>query len=156
MRKTFPWRHQEALQKLTGQYAVLYNRRKLVINVFNSFCLVLIKPLPGVLGLGHIGSGNGFLPDRTKAARQLNALTRISRYLNISSRSLLYNSFVRSNFNYCAMVWHFCGKINNNKIEKIQERALRIFYRDYESFYEDLSQQLKSQPCWQDVAVLFY
>ena len=68
----------------------------------------------------------------TKAARQLNALARISRYLNISSRSLLYNSFVRSNFNYCAMVWHFCGKTNNNKIENThtkkpkQERALRI------------------------------
>ena len=74
----------------------------------------------------------------TKAARQLNALARISRYLNISSRSLLYNSFVRSNFNYCAMVWHFCGKTNNNKIERIQEWALRMIYRDYESSYEDL------------------
>ena len=36
------------------------------------------------------------------------------------------------------MVWHFCGKTNNNKIEKIQERALSIIYRDYESSYEDL------------------
>ena len=74
----------------------------------------------------------------TKAARQLNAFARISRYLNISSRSLLYSSFVRSNLNYCAMVWHFCGKTNNNKIEKIQERALRISHRNYESSYEDL------------------
>ena len=73
-----------------------------------------------------------------KAARQLNALARISRYLSISSRSLLCNSFVRSNSNYCAMVWHFCGKTNNNKIEKIQERTLRMIYRDYESSYEDL------------------
>ena len=36
------------------------------------------------------------------------------------------------------MVWHFCGKTNNNNIEKIQERALRIIHRDYESSYEDL------------------
>ena len=36
------------------------------------------------------------------------------------------------------MVWHLYGKTNNNKIEKIQERALRIIYRDYESSYEDL------------------
>ena len=46
----------------------------------------------------------------TKAARQFHALARISRYLNISPRSFLYNSFVRRNFNYCAVVWHFSRK----------------------------------------------
>ena len=48
------------------------------------------------------------------------------------------NSFVKSNFNYCPMVWHFCGKVNNDKIEKIQHRALKIIYKDYVSSYEDL------------------
>ena len=33
------------------------------------------------------------------------------------------------------MVWHFCGKTNNKKVE---ERALRIIHRDYDSSYEDL------------------
>ena len=51
-----------------------------------------------------------------KAARQLNALVRISRYLNISSRSLLYYNFVRSNFSYWVMIGQFCGKTNNNII----------------------------------------
>ena len=103
----------------------------------------ILKPEPHVKILGV------FLNDKlsfyqhvniicAKAARQLNALARISMYLNISSRSLLYNSFVRSNFIFCAMVRHFYGKTNNNKIEKIQERALRIIDRDYESSYEDL------------------
>merc|ERR1711942_236854 len=36
-----------------------------------------------------------------KAARQLNALARISRYLNPNSRMILCNSFVMSNLNYC-------------------------------------------------------
>ena len=36
------------------------------------------------------------------------------------------------------MVWHFCGKVNNDKIEKIQHRALKILYKDYVSSYEDL------------------
>ena len=52
-----------------------------------------------------------------KSARKLNALVRISRYLNISSRSLLYNSFVRSKFNDCTMVLHFWGTTSGNKIE---------------------------------------
>ena len=42
------------------------------------------------------------------------------------------------------MVWHFCGMTNSNKIEKIQERALRIVYKDYRSQYTDLLCQAKT------------
>ena len=73
-----------------------------------------------------------------KAARQLNALARISNYLDISARRMIYNSFVASNFNYCPLVWHFCGVSNNNKMEEIQERCLRIVYKDYDSSYDRL------------------
>ena len=106
------------------------------IDRFNiSLCIddIALKPGPHVKILGV------FLDDKlsfnqhvsiscTKAARQLNALARISRYLYISSRSLLYDSFVRSNFNYfsnCAMVWHFCGKTNNNKLKKNPRTGLK-------------------------------
>ena len=51
---------------------------------------------------------------------------------------IIYNSFVASNFNYCPLVWHFCGQVNNNKIEKLQERSLRIIHNDYESSFETL------------------
>ena len=51
---------------------------------------------------------------------------------------IIYNSFVASNFNYYPLVWHFCGATNSNKIEKIQERCLRIIYKDYESSYHRL------------------
>ena len=68
----------------------------------------------------------------------LNALARISNYLDIDSRKIIYNSFVACNLNYCPLVWHFCGKVNHSKLEKIQERALKIIYKDYESSYEEL------------------
>ena len=35
-------------------------------------------------------------------------------------------------------MWHFCGKVNNEKIEKIQHRALKIIYKDHVSSYVDL------------------
>ena len=39
----------------------------------------------------------------------------------------VYYSFFMSNFNYCPLIWHFCGeKKIQKKIEKIQERALRF------------------------------
>ena len=79
-----------------------------------------------------------------KAARQLNAFSRIARFLDPSSPKIIYQSFVASNFNYCPLVWHFCGKTNNQKLEKIQERALKIIYSDYESSYEELLEKSNS------------
>ncbi len=43
-----------------------------------------------------------------------------------------------SNFNYCPIIWHFCGKLSSKKIEKIQERALRFMLKDQISTYEQL------------------
>ena len=80
----------------------------------------------------------------TKAARQLNALARISEFLSTTSRIIIYNSFINSNFNYCPLVWHFCGKKNGDKVEKIQERALRIIYRNYDSLYPELLREART------------
>ena len=68
----------------------------------------------------------------------VNVLARISNYLDESACRIIHNSFVSSNFNYCPLVWHFCGVTNGNKVEKIQERCLRIIYKDYESSYDRL------------------
>ena len=71
-----------------------------------------------------------------KASRQLNALARISNYLDVSARRTIYDSFVASNFNYCPLVWHFCGATNNNKIEKYKKGA-------YESSTKIMSHPLR-------------
>ena len=54
----------------------------------------------------------------TKTARQLNALTRIFKYLAFKSKTKIYNSIILSKFNYCPQAWHFCGKTDNQKYEK--------------------------------------
>ena len=73
-----------------------------------------------------------------KASRQFNALSRISKHINLKSKSIIYNSFIASNFNYCPLVLHFCGTTNSNKLEKLQERSLRILYNDFESPIQNL------------------
>ena len=50
----------------------------------------------------------------------------------------IFNAFILSNFNYCPIVWHFCGTGSMRKMEKIQERALRLMYADCRSSYEEL------------------
>ena len=74
----------------------------------------------------------------TKASKQLNAFTRISKFLSYDSEKLVINSFINSNFQDSPLVWHFCGHVNNNKIEKIREGSLRILHQDYDSSYEAL------------------
>ena len=74
----------------------------------------------------------------TKASKQLNAFTRISKFLSYDSKKLVINSFINSNFQYPPLVWHFYGHVNNNKIEKIREWSLRILHQDYDSSYEAL------------------
>ena len=78
-----------------------------------------------------------------KASRQLNVLKRIGRNLCRLGKLNIYYSFIMSNFNYCPLVWHFCGEVNTKKIEKIQERALRFIYQDYNSSYDTLLDKSK-------------
>ena len=61
-----------------------------------------------------------------KANSKLSALSRLARYLSMKQEKLLYMSFVETQFNYCPINWMFCSRSCNNKINKHQERALRI------------------------------
>ena len=77
-----------------------------------------------------------------KAARQINVLLRLSKYLSTETKILIYKSFIRSNFNYCPLVWHFCSKTSTVKMEKLQYRALRLVFNDFESSYETLLERV--------------
>ncbi len=65
-----------------------------------------------------------------KAARQINVIYRFKGISDLKERERIYNIFILSNFNYCPIIWHFCGKLSSKKIEKIQERALRFMLKD--------------------------
>ena len=73
-----------------------------------------------------------------KAGQQLNVLRRIGKNLCKLSRMTIFHTFILSNFNFCPLSWHFCSKTNTNKIEKIQERALRFVDDDFNSSYTEL------------------
>ena len=73
------------------------------------------------------------------AAKILNALKRQQKYIEGEKmRVLVTNTYVLSQFNYCPLVWHFCGKGATHKIEKIHERALRFIYNDNITEYTNL------------------
>ena len=79
------------------------------------------------------------------AGRKLTALARMSHILTFSKMRLLIKSFVESQFSYCPLIWMFSSRYLNNKINKLQERALRILYKDYEASFEDLLERDDSE-----------
>ena len=74
-----------------------------------------------------------------KAARQINDLLRLNKYLTLETKSLIYKSFKRSNINYYPHIWHFCS--NNlssaDKTEKLQYRVQSVVLNDF-NISEDL------------------
>ncbi len=56
----------------------------------------------------------------------------------LKEREIIYNTLILTHFNYCPMVWHFCGKASTKKIELVQERALRFLLNDQKSTYHEL------------------
>ena len=73
-----------------------------------------------------------------KAATQLNVLKRLKNFIGFKEKKILVQSFVYSNFNYCPLVWYFSSAKSLQKIEQLQERALRFLYNDHTSSYSDL------------------
>ena len=79
-----------------------------------------------------------------RAGSKLTALARMSNVLTFSKLRLLLKSFVQSQFAYCPLIWMFCSRTLNNRINKLQERALRILYKDDISTFAELLDRDKS------------
>jgi len=48
------------------------------------------------------------------------------------------NAFIKSQFNYCPLLWMNHNRQINHKINKLHERALRVVYKDYELTFQQL------------------
>ena len=73
-----------------------------------------------------------------KGNQKLHALMRVSKYMTKDKLKILMNTFIETQFNYCPLVWMFHSREINNKINKLQERALRVVHKDETISYEEL------------------
>ena len=81
---------------------------------------------------GHIES------IRKKAGKKLNALSRQCTMLPLNKRKILVSAFFISQLSYCPLVWMFCSRGLNNKINSLHYRSLQIVYRDFISTFQQL------------------
>ena len=79
-----------------------------------------------------------------KASNKLYALSRIAPFMDQGKLRYLMRAFINRQFQYCPLVWMFHSRQLRNKIDKIQERALRVTYQDSESSLEALMENDRS------------
>ena len=65
-------------------------------------------------------------------------MRRLAKFINQEGLLKLFHAFVRSNFQYACIVWHFTSNSNILKLEKIQTKALRIVLNHHTSCSRDL------------------
>ena len=63
------------------------------------------------------------------AQKRLFALIRIRKLIGIEQANILANSFILSKFQYCNLLWMFCSKKEQSRIDHIHKRVLRCVYR---------------------------
>ena len=71
-----------------------------------------------------------------RANCKLHALRRIRKYLTLEKSKLLYNNFIKNQFNYASIIWMFCRKQDYFEVEKIHYKALKIVYNSNECYEE--------------------
>ena len=73
-----------------------------------------------------------------KASRKVCVLATVTSGMGLSKKRSLMNAFFSSQFNYRRLIWMCHSRENNNKINRLHERYLRIIYNDKRSSFNAL------------------
>ena len=88
-----------------------------------------------------------------KASQRIGVLGRLRNLIPTEAKLLLYKT-------YCHVIWHFCKASDSRKIERVQERGLRIVFNTCSEDYHTLLKRAKLPSLYnrrlQDIAILMY
>ena len=63
-----------------------------------------------------------------RVSGKVSALGRLVKIIPQDKKRLLMKTFIESQFSHCPLIWIFCSRKMNRKINHIHERALRLGY----------------------------
>ena len=61
-----------------------------------------------------------------KAFAAIACIPKVSPFLPVSTRKMLYQTLVLPHLDYCSIVWHSCRQALSQSIERIQNYAMRV------------------------------
>ena len=73
-----------------------------------------------------------------EASQRISVLMRLRNLIPTRAKLILFKSAVLPYFTYCHLVWHFCRCSDGRKLERLQERGLKVVYRDKHASYPQL------------------
>ena len=73
-----------------------------------------------------------------KASRKLTALNGVCRYFDFEKRRNSFKAFFESQFSYAPLIWMFCDRSANSRINRLHERALKMVYKDIDLDFDQL------------------
>ena len=145
---TLEWFDSNRMVANPGKFQVMF----LGLNINQKLCIeiddLVIKPTNSVKLLGITIDSKLKFTDHvksicTKANKKVGAFSRVVKYLDGQKAKLLYNAFIMSTFNYCPLIWMFCGKRSNKELNMVHKRALRLLLNDYDASFEELLERSK-------------
>ena len=95
-----------------------------------------------------------------KAGQRIGVLMRLRNLIPPEAKLKLFKSAVLQYLTYCHLVWHFCRCSDGQKLERLQERGLRVVYRDKHASYQQLLERAELPTLLnrhlQDICILMY
>ena len=73
-----------------------------------------------------------------KVNKKTRAFSRLNMYISREQALSICKVVILSNFNYCPLIWLFCNKGANKKIDRAHKRALKILHNDHGSSFQSL------------------
>ena len=72
----------------------------------------------------------------SKAKSSISALQRVSSFTEVSNLKILVDTYFLSCFSYCPVIWMFCSKTKNKKINALHKKALKLVTHGTNNFDE--------------------
>ena len=95
-----------------------------------------------------------------KASQRVGVLARLRNLITTETKLLPYKTAIMPYLTYCHLIWHFCKAPETRKVERIQERALRIVHNSHSETYMNLYDRAKLPSLLnsrlQDMVILMY
>ena len=75
------------------------------------------------------------------ANQKLSDLIRVAPFMTDFKKKVIFNSFIKGQFNYCSLLWMFSTRAVTHKVNRLHERGLRTFSDETSTFNDMLSKR---------------
>ena len=95
-----------------------------------------------------------------KASQQIGVLRRLRKIIPTHAKLQLYKAVILPHLTYCSTIWHFCRASDKRKVDRLQERALRVVFNNEPVSYDELLRLAELPSLFnrrlQEIAILNY